>query len=104
MHEIEYLTRRSGWLILMSHTKKGVCILLMRFLLSDLSIKEEEKMPRKLVKPAHDDPNNSVDLFDADRRNEFGEMYCVAPAILHQQVNNYWIGYLKNKDLDLEIY
>ena len=42
MHEIEYLTIRSGWLILMSHTKKGVCILLMRFLLSDSLPNEDE--------------------------------------------------------------
>jgi len=61
-------------------------------------------MARKLIKPSYADLDNSVDLFDADRKNEFGEMYCVAPSILPQQVNNYWIGYLKNKDLDLELY
>lgn len=61
-------------------------------------------MARKLIKPAYEDPHNSIDLFDADRKNEFGEMYCISPAILPQQVNAYWIGYLKNKDLDMEIY
>lgn len=42
MHEIEYLTIRSGWLILMSPTRKGVWILLMRFLLSDSLPNEDE--------------------------------------------------------------
>jgi len=70
---------------------------------SKSSLIKEEKM-RKLVKSARVDPKNSVDLFDADRQNEFGEMYCVAPAILPQQVNNYWLGYIKNKGEDLEIY
>lgn len=48
---------------------------------------------RKLVMPAHDDPHHSVDLFDADRRNQFGETYCIAPAILPSQVAQEWDRY-----------
>ena len=61
---------------------------------------------RKVIKPAHSDPDNSVDLFDGDRKNEFGKMYCVAPAIQYCQVNPYWLGYIKNrKNKDnMEIY
>ena len=51
---------------------------------------------RKLVKPSHDDPHHSVDLFDADRLNDFGYMYCVAPAILASQVNYYWERYIQS--------
>jgi hypothetical protein len=51
----------------------------------------------KIVKPAFDDPQNSVDLFDGDRRNEFGEMYCVAPAILYCQVNDEWSRYVRQE-------
>ena len=47
----------------------------------------------KIVKPAYSDPQNSVDLFDAHRKNDFGEMFCVAPAILYSQVNEYWYNY-----------
>ena len=46
-----------------------------------------------LVKPAREDPQNSVDLFDADRKNDFGETYCVAPAILRSEVAERWIRY-----------
>lgn len=49
---------------------------------------------RKYVKPASCDPKNSVSLFDADRKNEFGEMYCVAPAILQDRVDSYWADYV----------
>jgi len=59
------------------------------------TLKEEGEMPRKLINPAYEAPENSVDLFDADRKNEFGEMYCVAVAILHSQVGRYWKRYLK---------
>ena len=48
---------------------------------------------RKLIRPAMMDPQNSVDLFDAGRRNAFGEMYCVAPAILACQAESYWEDY-----------
>lgn len=49
---------------------------------------------RKLIKPAYEDPDNSVDLFDADRKNEFGEKYCVAPAILLREADGIWNDYL----------
>ena len=49
---------------------------------------------RKLIKPAHDDPDNSVDLFDSGRLNDFGEMYCVKAAILYCQVEEYWQEYV----------
>ena len=35
MHQIEFLTIRNGWVILMSPTRKGLCILFMRFISSD---------------------------------------------------------------------
>lgn len=50
-------------------------------------------MKNKCVRPAHLDPDNSVDLFDSSRKNEFGETYCVAPAILIEQVDQYWDDY-----------
>lgn len=54
---------------------------------------------RKVVKPAHCDPENSVDLFDGDRKNEFGQMYCIAPGITSgEQVRNYWLGYIKGDE------
>ena len=58
---------------------------------------------RKLIKPAYDDPHNSVDLFDADRRNDFGEMYCVAPAILYSQVKEEWARYVKHQEGDTRL-
>lgn len=50
---------------------------------------------RKLVKPSVSDPEHSDDLFDADRTNEFGDMLCVAPAILPGQADQYWDNYIK---------
>jgi hypothetical protein len=50
--------------------------------------------PKKLVKPSSFDPENSVSLFDANRENDFGEMYCVAPGILPGEVELYWQEYL----------
>ena len=52
----------------------------------------------KIIKPSHCDPNNSVDLFDGDRKNEFGAMFCVAPAILREQVDYYWDEYIKGNN------
>ena len=46
-----------------------------------------------VVKPSHEDQSNSVDVFDADRVNEFGGMYCVAPAIHFDQVDDAWDKY-----------
>lgn len=51
-------------------------------------------MAKMRIKPAKDDPKNSVDLFDTDRRNEWGEIYCVAPCILYFQVAERWQEYL----------
>ncbi len=59
-------------------------------------------MARKLIKPAYDDPHNSIDLFDADRKNEFGEMYCVRPAILYSQADEYWTDYLKEIAVEVD--
>ncbi len=50
---------------------------------------------RKHVLPSKSDPKHSVDLFDADLQNEFGGMLCVAPAILPEQVEEYWRNYVK---------
>lgn len=49
---------------------------------------------RKLVLPSASDPRHSVDLFDADLQNEFGDMLCVAPAILPGQADEYWKNYV----------
>ena len=49
---------------------------------------------RKLVLPSVSDPRHSVDLFDADLQNEFGEMFCVAPAILPGQADEQWRDYV----------
>lgn len=47
------------------------------------------------VEPAHEDPENSVDLFDAKRRNENGELFCVAAAILPSQIEKEWSNYVQ---------
>ena len=51
--------------------------------------------PTPLVRPAYLDPEHSVDLFDANRLNDDDEMYCVAPAILPAQVDQYWELYVR---------
>ena len=51
--------------------------------------------PIKYVEPAYMDPTNSVDLFDYNRENDSGEMYCVAAAILPEQVDFYWEEYVR---------
>lgn len=48
---------------------------------------------KMMIRPSHDDPHNSVDLFDRDRRNQWGEFWCVAPAILYSQVKEEWRRY-----------
>ena len=50
---------------------------------------------RKFVLPSKSDHRHSVDLFDADLQNELGDMLCVAPAILREQVDEYWRDYAK---------
>ena len=47
---------------------------------------------KKLVRVCSYD-SNSVSLFDADRKNEFGEIYCVSPGILRNEVSLYWNTY-----------
>lgn len=49
---------------------------------------------RKLVSPCSYDPRFSVSLFDSNRKNQSGEMYCVASGILHCQVDEEWKRYL----------
>lgn len=51
---------------------------------------------KKVIKPSKSDPENSVDLFDADRENEFGEMFCVNPGILPEDADAYWTYYMNN--------
>lgn len=41
--------------------------------------------------------SNSVSLFDADDRNEFGEMSCVASGILLSQVDWFWNNYISQQ-------
>ena len=44
--------------------------------------------------------SNSVSLFDKDRKNEFGEMYCVAPAILENEIEDCWNEYVKQEEFN----
>ena len=53
---------------------------------------------KKVIKPSVSDPVNSVDLFDGDRVNEFGRMYCVSPALLDYQANAEWESYVKKEN------
>jgi len=57
---------------------------------------------KKIVKPAYGDPNHSVDLFDADRVNGFGEMFCVEPAILRSEVDFCWKRYHREYERSFE--
>lgn len=52
---------------------------------------------KKIIKPAFEDPCNSVDLFDSDRENDFGEMFCIAPSILSSQIDFEWKQYVDNQ-------
>ena len=52
-------------------------------------------MARKKIKPAYQDPKNSIDLFDADRLNDDKNgLYCVARSILLVEVPDCWQDYL----------
>lgn len=51
--------------------------------------------PKRLIKSAGHG-SNSVHLMDASRKNDSGEMYCVAPYLLPSQVDQEWQIYLKN--------
>ena len=57
---------------------------------------------KKIVKPAYDDPNNSVDLFDGDRMNQWGEIFCIAPAILRSEIDFCWKRYQKKCERSFE--
>jgi hypothetical protein len=57
---------------------------------------------KKFVKPAFEDPDNSVDLFDSDRKNIFGGMYCVAPAILPRDINLVWNNYIARQQISVK--
>ena len=52
---------------------------------------------KKLVKRSYMDSRNSVDLFDADRKNSIGDMYCVSPAILLHQIDKEWKRYIDSQ-------
>lgn len=54
----------------------------------------KNRTPKQLTRPAAADPFKSVSLFDANRENEWGEMYCVAPSILQSEVDEHWNAYL----------
>ena len=54
---------------------------------------------KQLIKPSISDHEGSVDLFDADTNNERGGLFCVAAAILPEQVEEYWEEYIgKSKE------
>ena len=50
--------------------------------------------PEMLVCPCTYD-SNSVSLYDANRKNAYGEMYCVQSAILESEVPILWPQYIK---------
>lgn len=56
--------------------------------------------PVKEVRESINDPDNSVSLFDSNRRNQYGEMYCVEPDILVSQVDEFWGIYIKGLEND----
>jgi len=57
---------------------------------------------KKIIKAAHDDPDHSVDLFDGERVNQFGEIFCVEPAILLSEVDSCWKRYQKKYETSFE--
>jgi len=58
-------------------------------------------MTRMLVAPAFEELENSVDVFDADRKNSFGGLYCVAAVILLSQVEQAWDQYAEYRAEEL---
>ena len=50
---------------------------------------------KKDVRISINDPNNSISLFDLNRKNIYGEDYCVAPDILEKQIDEYWDRYMQ---------
>lgn len=51
--------------------------------------------PKKIVHESAMDPVKSVDLFDGNRTNFYGGMYCVAAGILPSEVETYWQEYVQ---------
>jgi hypothetical protein len=49
------------------------------------AIRKEVTMNRYYARPAHEDPDNSMDVFEQGRLNEFGEPYCVEIAVTPEQ-------------------
>lgn len=52
------------------------------------------KNAKQGVRISVNNPENSVSLFDLNRKNDFGELYCVAPDILESQVEEFWSEYI----------
>ena len=52
-------------------------------------------IPKKGIRFSHNDPENSISLFDLNRINDFGELYCVQPDIIEEQVDYFWKLYLE---------
>lgn len=50
---------------------------------------------RKLILPAFEDPEHSVDVFDADKE------ICVAPAVFPDLADQYWNDY-RDRELSKE--
>ena len=53
--------------------------------------------PMRVVRPAIDDPVNSVSVLDGGRLMASGKHFCVAPAIVPSQVDDAWNRYLENE-------
>jgi len=49
--------------------------------------------PQKKLKP---DGKGGVNLYDSSRTNEFNEMWCVAPNIQYEEVEDEWASYLQH--------
>ena len=54
---------------------------------------EGEKKMKLVTKPSNLDPKNSVDLLDIERKNPWGEPYCIALGILPSEVDTYSLWY-----------
>jgi len=50
---------------------------------------------RRVIYPCVFDPARTVSVFDADRTNQFGEMYCVADGIAPEEVDQRWKEYVR---------
>ena len=57
---------------------------------------------RRVIYPCVFDPARTVAIYDADRVNAYGEMYCVADGIAPDEVDQYWGEYVKRKTLDIK--